>query len=397
MGLVTKLDIQSRFTPEQEVLIRATGAAGVGTERLHELLSKDIDWESVIQTANSHGVTLALQQTLSRSYSRIPDTIVTYLEQQHKQYTKWNLQTTQELVTVLNSLGHENIDVIPYRGPALASGAYGSIGARQFTDLDILIRRDEIQSAKTVLADLGYRPKYELSKTKQLSRSQEWAYTHFTRDYPFFHPERQAPIELHWRVLDLNFPTNIGLETVWNHRETTTIAGQEINTLSPEDRLLTLCIHGSKHHWVRLMWICDIDRVIRNSSIDWETTVKRARKYHALRLFLLGPLLAHELYGTELPDVIRRLIADDDVLDELVSAVLSKLFDPKAIDPLDIYLFQQQSLTHWRDQLQLLVAGFLMPRRLEIEFVALPFSLIWLYFLIRPIRAVFLRAGLISE
>lgn len=385
----------SRFTPEAELVLCATRVGESGP--LDELLTESLDWERIVQHAHSHGVVPALYRTLPQRSTRVPDDVLDHFEEQCNQITKWNLQATKELLTVIESLEAAGIDVIPYRGPVLASEAYDAIELRQFTDLDILLRREDIQSAKAVLADEGYRAKYERAETDQLSRCQEWAYTHFTRDYPFCHLNRQATVELHWRVLELYFPTRISLETVWNRRETTTIAGRELQTLSPEDRLLMTCVHGSKHHWPRLMWISDIDRVIRGSAIDWESTVERARKHNALRLFLLGPALVHELYGTEVPDSVHRLVAKDDVLDELLWGVIDNLFDTEPLDPLNMYFFQRKSLTRFQDQLRLLLGEFLTPRRLEIELVDLPFPLIWLYFLIRPCRAIGVRFGVISD
>ena len=44
---------------------------------------------------------------------------------------------------------------------------------------------------------------------------------------------------------------------------------QEVRTLSAEDLLLALCVHASKHAWMRLGWICDIAGVVRSQRIDY--------------------------------------------------------------------------------------------------------------------------------
>ena len=52
----------------------------------------------------------------------------------------------------------------------------------------------------------------------------------------------------------------------------------KIKLPAPEDLLLALCIHGSKHLWERLAWIADIAGLIESQpSLNWNELVNRAR------------------------------------------------------------------------------------------------------------------------
>ena len=386
----------STFAPEAELLLVATRTDGTGTDRLRELISGPLDWEHILEQAGFHGVSSLVYQALNSHSETVPKDVLERLGRRSQQTATQNLRYTQELVTILEVLEAAGIDVIPYRGPVIALDAYGEFGLRQFGDLDFLVSQEDIPAAKRVLEDRGYRPQYLLPSTSELNRAQEWAYTHLDRDYPFYNSKRNTAIELHWRILDQRFPTKIELEDVWDRRETTTISGREIPVLSPEDRLLMLCIHGSRHHWERLEWICDIGGFIRSHDIDWETTLKRARSHNALRMFLLGPMLAHTLYGTELPESVHRLIRRDRGLNDLEWLVIDRLFSTEPVGNFELQRFQARTLTRRRDQARLLGFWMTKPRRAEIEVVALPFALIWLYFLIRPLRLVGIWLGVIE-
>ena len=58
---------------------------------------------------------------------------------------------TVELNKILKLLKANNIDTIPYKGPVLASLAYGDIALRQFQDLDISINQSDIFKTKDIL------------------------------------------------------------------------------------------------------------------------------------------------------------------------------------------------------------------------------------------------------
>ena len=51
------------------------------------------------------------------------------------------------------------------------------------------------------------------------------------------------------------------------------VAGKDGRTLSPEDLLLALCVHGSVHMWSSLRWVADVARLLeRSPQLDWNYT-----------------------------------------------------------------------------------------------------------------------------
>ncbi len=395
MSTYVQHELQSTFTPEAELLLLATRLDGKGTDRLSELVDSSPDWPAIVYQASVHGTAALVYQSL-RPYSGVPDAVLEELSARSQQTATQNLRYTQELVSVLEAFSEAGIDAIPYRGPMIAMDAYGQVGLREFGDLDFLLRQADIPAAKAVLEDQGYEPQYLLPETTGLNRTQEWAYTHLDRDYPFYNPDTKTAVELHWRILDQQFPTDIRLDDLWGGRAKTTVMGRKIPVLSPEDRLLMLCIHGSRHHWERLEWICDVVGFIDRHEIDWETLIKRARVHNAERLFLLGPMLAHQLYGARLPAVIHRAIWEERALNGLAWTVKSRLFDGKPLGDLELQRFQVRTLTRRRDKLRLLGFWMFKPRRAEIEMLALPFVLIWVYVFIRPVRLVGILFGIVD-
>jgi hypothetical protein len=76
-----------------------------------------------------------------------------------------------------------------------------------------------------------------------------------------------------------------------------------------------LCVHGSKHAWEQLKWVCDVAEVIRSHpNLDWERIFSNALNWRCLRLVYMGLSLAHLVLDAPLPEaVVARFSADSDV------------------------------------------------------------------------------------
>ena len=72
--------------------------------------------------------------------------------------TRWAAQErlvreVMQLSSLLTAAGHE---VMLLKGPYLAERFYGGIDQREFYDLDILIRREELAAVERLLRSRGY-------------------------------------------------------------------------------------------------------------------------------------------------------------------------------------------------------------------------------------------------
>ena len=75
-----------------------------------------------------------------------------------------------ELKTLLKILKHANIDVVLLKGTALIASVYPDLAFRFMSDIDILIRENDLVKARENLLANGYtqnRPPYNLKKEKQ--------------------------------------------------------------------------------------------------------------------------------------------------------------------------------------------------------------------------------------
>ena len=313
--------------PEDELLlccVRSKINSDTGA-RIRTLLRDPIDpidWQYLISAASAHGVKPLFCYGLSNSCPEaVNNSILDQLKRYLQAHSLNNLFLTRELLRLLGGLEKIGISAIPWKGPVLAATAYGNVALRQFGDLDILVREQDAIRGKDLLLSSGYRLQYQVSAEQE-------AFHSVRKVYELVREDGRVVVELHWAITSQTFPFPLDPASLWEHIETVSLEGASVRNLSPEDLLLVLCVHGAKHHWGKLMWICDIAEVLRTYSnkIDWIRLTQRANSLGGVRMLSLGLILARDLLGAKVPeDVLQRMQAEPKTR-FLAAEVRSRLF-----------------------------------------------------------------------
>jgi hypothetical protein len=283
----------------------------------------------------------------------------------------------------MGALRARGVAAIPYKGPVLASQAYGDISLRQFEDLDVITRQADLLRARDVMISLGYRPKFPWILSDGVPGSI------VPGDYAYTDDARQILVELHTERSMRHFPVPPDIDAFMQNLVPVSLGVHEIETFSAEDALAVLCIHGSKHFWEKLLWIADIAEMIRSRPhLDWSATFSRAELYRAQRMLKVGLALASDLFGTPLPEEIKVRVSADRVAMELTAAIERNLVrrEPQALRAAGRFQFRRRmvpgAFMGWRYALRLATA----PAEEDLEMVRLPKALAPLYIALRPIR-----------
>jgi hypothetical protein len=366
--------------PEDELLV-CSARANLGSERagrMEALLGEALDWDYLIRTATRHAMKPLLYWTLDRTCPEaVPQAQLDQLRDFFQSNSYQNLLQTRALLEALQQLDTQGITAVPYKGPVLAQRAYGNLSLRHFRDLDILVRKQDVLAASDVLVSLGYRPKLELPKNPD---APGWRSGQF--DFV-----REVLVELHWDIAPTSFSFPLDPEHLWAHLQPASLGGSELQTLSPEDLLLLLCVHGAKHRWERLAWICDVANLVQvQKEMDWEKTMGQARVFGLERMLLLGLVLAGDLLGAQLPDEVRHEIEARPDLRHIAAQIGHWLFLEGGPSEFAKAFFHLRAVDRWGDRLRYGLGRITATSRADREAVSVPRRLSFLYYLFRPIR-----------
>ena len=172
------------------------------------------------------------------------------------------------------------------------------------------------------------------------------------------------------------------------------IAGTEVPDMNSEIKLLMLCMHGSRHIWSRLIWICDVVQLVNASpDLDWQEVIEEAKRSGLWRALALGILLAHRVAGATVPQAALRRFESDTTARRLAQLIQDNLFDAPCSLPTGRMPYNVQ-LLGFDDRLKMLFSpDFLQPNVRDRAAITLPKSLYALYYLIRPFRILWDRSA----
>jgi Uncharacterised nucleotidyltransferase len=293
----------------------------VTSERLQGLLKGPLDWDYVLTVGQRHGVLpLVYWHLRDVSPSLVPAAVGQRLRLAFEQTQRRNLYFGLHLGAILKRFAAHDIPAIPYKGPTLAVMAYGRPGFREFLDLDILVKKEDVLRAKDVLTAEGYRA------VNRLTAAQERALVESQHAYVLSRPDGIV-VELHWEVSPRHVSLSPEPGRFWERLEPVTLHGTTVYTLPADVLLPSLCEHGNKHIWERLAWICDIAELVQaRPELDWPGIIAKARRAGSERMLGLGLRLASDLLGAPMPEAARHAAESDPAILPLVDEVRTRLF-----------------------------------------------------------------------
>lgn len=366
--------------PEAEFLLCATACRlpEAYQENIHRLLTQSLnfDWARLLRLAAINRVSSLLYKNLSRlEPSPVPAPILAQLRQQYWNNSLWSLQLKAELLRVVRAFAVVEIPVLPLKGPVLAGLYYRDPTRRQFADLDILVRWEHLPQAKDSLVSLGYA----------LVEENEGHDFHST----FQHTANKTCVELHWQPTRLTYRHYGDGTSLWQDAKIILWENTPIWVPTAENLFIYLCIHACRHDWNRLQWISDIPHLLDvYPEMNWLFVVSEAKRLCVYRMLIATLRLADDLYGITLPDELRQSLSESWLSKQEIQRISDNLFveaKPSSFFN-EVFFFDSRfSLLpySWNCFLKYYRS---MPTEVDFQWVSLPRSLHFLYYIVHPVR-----------
>jgi putative nucleotidyltransferase-like protein len=267
-------------------------------------LLREVSWPVLLTLAEEHGVVSLLASGVARFAENLaPPEFAHKIRQLQRTQALSALQMTAELFRLVDQFRDAGLDILLVKGPTLALRAFGDTGARQYGDLDFLVRQKDILRATELMIIAGYKPKIPVKAINPKK---------IPGQYVFVRIAAPLLVELHTERTMRYFPRGLPIEDFFARRQLLNVDGHQIPALAIEDELILICIHGAKHLWERLSLIADVAAfVARQTGLNWERSFATARAVGAERMLDTGLLLAGNLLGAALPQNVQARLQSD--------------------------------------------------------------------------------------
>lgn len=274
-----------RLNPEEIAQSRALVECGISWSQLW-----DQAWHNGLAPLVFHNL-----RTLDIT-GRVPQAIWRQFEEDYYNTLSGNVLLEAEMVRVTDHLARHGIDRLLLKGMVLGELLYPDPALRPSSDIDVMVRQEQLTQAQAVLHGLGYTLQPGRQLDFQLARSYDIPYVRATAD------GQAVLLELHWHLAEPGL-FNLDVGTLWARAWHLEVNGHVLPTLSLEDLLLHLTIHIRKHRYVGLRWLVDVSELLRGygEQLDWGYLTRTAQQAGAGTLFYVTLHLSQELMGVTVP------------------------------------------------------------------------------------------------
>lgn len=349
---------------------------------LHSLLRQPVRWQSLFALADHHGVQPILFQALQSFKEAVPLAEMQALEQSSQINVHKSLLLARELIRIVDHLPSLGLEVMPYKGLALAELIYHDVALRQSGDIDLLIHAEDLPRIRDAVRELGY------TSQTQFSEAEEHAYLKSGYECAFDGPAGRNLLEVQWAIQPRFYAVDFDMNGLFQRAVTVTVAGRQMKTPCSADLLLVLAVHAAKHAWARLVWLCDIAGLMNVPHLPWDWIEAQARSLGIVRIVCVSLLLANRLLGAAMPAKVEKLAAADSVSLLLAQEIQTRITNNAATGVESVAYFRLMMRLRERpaDRVRFLQRLIFTPGPGEWNAVRLPPPLFPLYRLVRLSR-----------
>ena len=255
---------------------------------------QSVDWLRFATILVHNRMTVLARQVFARVNPSIPQEAQKLIGEQTERYERSAHKLGEALTTYLRSAETRGIKTIVLKGLWLCEKIYHVPSMRPGGDIDILVRRKDVDDCLRLLAEQGIDEFWpNLLKDE-----------YFTRHH--LHQQRSTQdlniwFEIHWALDHPYTLLTVDYDSIFDRAKPAQLLGAPIQEMAAPDLLLSLAIHLVKHAVYlpslvdrqdlpriiladgMLMYYLDVTEVVKQyEEIDWDLTIKLARDWGAV-------------------------------------------------------------------------------------------------------------------
>ena len=346
-------------------------------------LTGELDWQCVFALAEIHGVTPLVHRFIAEHGAGcIAESARSDARARFLRICRRSTKFARTLTKVARAIEGAGVPMIALKGPALAVQQWADPAMREYSDLDLLVRREDLRRVAALLEESGYRP-------RRYAADAPGGGAFFDFESEFTMGRDDVAIDLHVELAPTYFQVGLDLKGVWRRAVRVEVEGERIATLCPSDAAHFVAAHAAKHGWRSLGFVCDFAALVNScgAAVDWDSLLN-GNMGGGKKMLRLAVILAEDMVRAPIPSRVSAGARRDAGVVSLARKIESRIFDATGDD---LSLFHDwevplRGIDGIRNRVRYALGRAFWPTAEDREFVALPRSMYWAYYLTRPLR-----------
>jgi hypothetical protein len=264
------------------------------------------NWNNILRFSIMLGVGALISRHMyhHNHSSVIPKLILAEFDKLYYRSLSRNIILYEHYQNIQQAFTADKIEIIPLKGIFLAETLYIDIGLRQMSDIDLLVKHEDLEKSIQILMNLGYKAvrRYKTDFIKNLG------------------DEKHLPtmvlndifVEIHYRIFIDDSKYTIDIENYWMNSRPLILHNTSTLSLSPENLLQYLCIHLERHFnegKIQLYQFADLMGILKKheKDFDWDVFIDSCEKNHCNKNVFRVLYLLHKYFQVSFPEKIQQI------------------------------------------------------------------------------------------
>jgi len=277
---------------------------------LEDLVNKGLDWDFILKKIIQSDIApLAFHNLSGLKNNKIP---LWFLENLHKSYDHTlvkNLFIQKTLNNVLSLFSTENIPTIALKGIFMGDIIYEDIALRPLSDIDILVKKTDLQRVDRLLQQNGY-----IKFTEYPNQISIFQISYFKDNDAAQNCLKRISMDVHYDLHISWTSSVISPDFLWHNTITKDVNGVTILYPSLENSIIYAALHFFRHFsaaficpdtfsFPRLKFILDIHEIIsmKQNEIDWNYILDFCNRNDIKYILYFSLILSKNYFDTNIP------------------------------------------------------------------------------------------------
>jgi hypothetical protein len=258
---------------------------------------------------------------LSKNISQtLPKDFLSALKSNYYRHLAGNLRLLAALDKIDRIFSENKIQTILFKGPASSYLAYNDCLLRSYSDIDLMIKKNDLIKIHKLLKENGFI--FPIPSSRRIL-------THIRNTGRDLNASREIlHLDIHQQIAKGPHYFRIHTAT-WDRKIKIKINNRHYFTFSIEDTIHHLAIHSAKDGWNNCKTLLDLGQLIRMKGIDWDYLVKLAEGSKTLLILKIALRFLPDFFNISLPAQALALIEGCNKTERQYTNFYNRLFKNK--------------------------------------------------------------------
>jgi len=265
--------------------------------------NRSLNWDEFKNKLAYHGLAPLVYVVLKKYFSLLPKELINTLEATYGHYLIYVARAEKVFLDLFGIFKKENITLIPIKGIALLEDIYSKYPIRSISDIDVLVREQDVEKASILLEKAGFKKDLE-GLEEDYWRKKQYHIVFVKKEFNNFN----IKVELHWQ---LDYPRKSVqlLPNMFDRLRESLMQGNKISLLSVEDTFFAAALHQRRLGVVlSLKDVCDMALILNKykTSFDWGYVLSESKKSRLCSTVYFALYQVGFLLKIDVPDYVLR-------------------------------------------------------------------------------------------